>query len=137
MKKLLPLAILVTSCAPSSSIGILPDRAMPICSVLAHASEQNGRAIFVKGIYRHTPHGGLFFGRECNGDFVRLRNAPTYVPNPKAETDLQSALGRDNSRAIDVSYRAVFHVLPTLQCAESYCFRFQLEVIELVSADAE
>jgi hypothetical protein len=130
----------LSCCAQARSTGRVSDGvfqdAMPACNVIADSQKYDGKLILIRGLYREEPHGGIFFGRTCSHDEIRLRAPPNYKEDEQAGHELTSLIARDDSKPVEVVYRAVFHVVHGLSCAEITCFKFELEMHKLIAARA-
>jgi hypothetical protein len=115
-------------------VDLIFSRALPVCAVIADAQSYNGRSILIDGLYKVEPHGAIFFGSSCSGDVVRLEKAEKYTENKEAKSLLEVSMDADETKSIEVVYRAVFRIVQGLQCSDVRCFRYEIEITELVAA---
>jgi hypothetical protein len=130
---LLVLACAATNCAARNSREIF-SQAVPVCRALTESQQYDGRETLIRGIYKFTPHGAVFYGKNCSSTLVNIRGASQHRRNRRTETILASLIGLDGFGTAEVVYRAKFRRLPRALCSDVACFNYQIDTIELVAA---
>ena len=91
-----------------------PPTALPICSILANAADNDGKEITVRMTYYSTPESALGSGPECPHESVALQNAPDFKPNKTVQKAWRK-IGK--YKALDLVVRGRFTL-----CRKSDCF---------------
>jgi hypothetical protein len=142
MKQLAIVFMLVLTCCPSPAAreqakDNAPVEAMPLCTVLADAAKYDGKEIVVRGLYRMVIHGSILMDRACSKTDVNLRQAPGYKADKQALSVLRALTKKDQFQPVDVVYRGTFRVAHQEQCFGEICARYEIEIMELISARPE
>jgi hypothetical protein len=138
MKRILVFALLLLSCC--ASLGDSNGgrewflRARSVCEILASAQKYDGQNVLISGRYLSFPHGAVLFGAPCPKEKVGLRYASHYEENSQARQTINALLQKDDSKPIDVVYRGTFHVVQGLSCSVVRCFRYEIEISNLLAA---
>jgi hypothetical protein len=118
-------------CSPSVA-------AVPICAVLADASQYDGKEITVSGRYRYLIHGSILVGSDCSqhGE-VNLRGAPNEKDNKRAVEIIRSFYKKKQNRfeSIDEVLRGKFRVARQGECFGQDCWSYEIEIAELLCAE--
>ena len=110
--------------------------AIPLCTVLADASQYDSKEITVRGLYRMVIHGSILMSPECGKEPVNLRGASDYKADKHAVAVIRSATRKDQFQSVDVVLRGTFHVAGSGQCFGQNCWRYEIEDHELLCAKA-
>jgi hypothetical protein len=130
------LACLVRAAYPQAmeSSSSLPE--MPICKVTAESAKYDGKEVVVRGLYRMVIHGTILIGNGCPNENVNLREAPGYKASKKASAMLRSLTKKDQFAPVEVVLRGTFRVAHQGQCFGQDCAVYELESLQLLSAQA-
>jgi hypothetical protein len=128
-------ALLGASCASLNGSQGSRENPLSICTIIDGADKYDKKNVLVDGIFRLTPHGALFYGKQCPENFVRLRNAQEYSSNISAERELKAEIDHNKTAPVHIVYKAKFRVIHGTECSETYCFKYQLDVNEIISAN--
>jgi hypothetical protein len=113
-----------------------PIQPLDVCDLTSHAAEYDGKQVYVRGLWRMTPHGSLLIGSGCREVEVNLTQTPGYTANRTASELVRKLAKKDQFGSVDVVFRAVFRVAKTRQCFGQICAPYQVETEELLSAQA-
>jgi hypothetical protein len=98
---------------------------LDICVLTSQAAEYDGKLVYVRGLWRWTPHGPLLIGPGCREVEVNLTQAPGYKANLAASKLVRKLAKKDQFGSVDVVFR---------QCFGQACAPYQVGTEELLSA---
>ena len=124
---------LLTHCCPSLSAQTA-SQPLDFCDLIAHAAEYDGTTVYVRGLWRATPHGSLLTGSRCPDTAASLKQASDYKADHSASAVLRKLTRKDQFAAVVVVFRGGFKAARREQCFSEMCMGYQIETDELVSA---
>jgi hypothetical protein len=110
--------------------------AVPVCKAEQWAKEFDGKEFLIVGLFRQTPHGGVFYGADCHHQLVKLVGSKDYFEDETAGHTLTTLIRSDRTKPVDVVYLARFQIVQGLLCNEVMCFSYKLDIDRLVAARA-
>lgn len=111
-------------------------QALPLCTVLANANQYDGKEITVRGLHRMVIHGSVLVGADCPRIDVNLRGGPQYKADKRALAVARSLTKKDQFYPVDEILRGIFRVAQKEQCFGQICAHYEIEVSELLCAQA-
>jgi len=110
--------------------------AVPLCTVLADASQYDGKETTVRGLYRSVIHGSVLMSPDCGKDLVNMRQTSDYKADKHAQTMIRSVTRKNQFQAVDVVLRGTFRVAGKGECFGQNCLGYEIEDHELLCAKA-
>ena len=133
MKRLVFLACFRLSlCCPSLSAQTA-SQPLDFCDLIAHAKEYDGKSVYVRGLWRSTPHGSTLMGGNCS-EAASLKQASDYRADHRASKALRKLTRKDQFATVAVVFRGLFKSARREQCFSEMCTGYEIETDELVSA---
>lgn len=110
--------------------------AVPVCKAEQWAKEFDGKEFLIVGLFRQTPHGGVFYGADCHHQLVKLVGSKDYFEDETAGHTLTTLIHADDTKPVEVIYLARFQIVQGLLCNVVMCFSYKLDIDRLVAARA-
>jgi hypothetical protein len=106
-----------------------------VCAIAAQDSKYDGQKFLIEGTYQHTPEGSVLFQRSCDV-FMAYRFADDYKAED-GDLKLADLKKQDNARPIHIVVIGTFLILAVPRCDAAFCYRYKVEVSDVVSARPE
>jgi hypothetical protein len=104
--------------------------AVPVCKAEQLAKQFDGKVFLIAGLFRQTPHGGVFYGADCSHQLIQ----PAAFVGGNAEDTLAALIHADDTKPVEVVYLARFQIVHGLLCNVVMCFSYMLDAGHLVAA---
>jgi hypothetical protein len=111
-------------------------QALPLCTVLISPDQYDSKEIMVRGLYRVVIHGSVLMGTACPQMEVNLREGPGYRADKRASAVVRSLTKKDQFHPVDEILRGTFRVARKEQCFGQICAPYEIEVTNLLCAQA-
>lgn len=117
---------LVASCAAQHTKGGVDldalARAVPMCEVVAHPTQYDGREIEIVGVYGNAPHARILFDKECEPGEIVVRIASGEESRDQDDA-LQRSLKHRHAFRMKTVYRGRIEANQVLQgCSKADCY---------------
>ena len=111
-------------------------KAVPLCTVLADASQYDGKEITVSGLYRMVIHGSVLMSPECGKDLVNMRRSLDAKVDKHDLAVIRSVTRKNQFQSVDVVLRGSFRIAGKGECFGQNCLLYEIEEHELHCAKA-
>jgi hypothetical protein len=135
MKRLVVFACIVLRLCCSSLSAQTANQPLDVCDLIAHAADYDGKTVYVRGLWRMTPHGSLLMRRSC-AEAAAVKQTSDYKADHSASAVIRKITKNDQFAAVEVVFRGVFKAARQGQCFGELCMAYEVETDELVSAQA-